>query len=102
MGSVKPLGVHIDRELNFNSHVTMICRNAGRQLNALGCLANVLSIDDKNILIECFILSYFNFGPAVWHYFSTANMKKLSIQKRALRYIYNDYVSSYAELQWEM
>ena len=36
-------------------------RKTGRQLNALGRLANVLSVDDKNILFECFILSHFNF-----------------------------------------
>jgi hypothetical protein len=99
LGSVKLLVVCIDCELNYNDRVTTICRKAGRQLNTLGRLPNVQSIDDKNILIECFILSYFNFGPAVWHYFSTANMKKLSIQKRALRYMYNDYVSSYAKLR---
>ena len=46
LASVKLLGVHIDRELNFNCHVTEVCRRAGRQLNALGRLANVLDMKD--------------------------------------------------------
>ena len=50
--------VLIDRELNFNGNVTTICRKAGEQLNALGRPANVLSVDDKNILFERFILSH--------------------------------------------
>jgi len=72
-----PLGVHIDRELNFNGYVTKICREAGRQLNALGRLVNVLSVDDKNILLECFNLSHFNFCPAVWHCRSLADIKNI-------------------------
>jgi len=76
LGSVKLLGVHVDRELNFNGHVTTICKKAGRQLNTLGRLANVLRVDDKNILFECFILSHFNFFSTVWHCCSLADIKK--------------------------
>jgi hypothetical protein len=32
---VKLLGVTIDYELKFNSHITNICRKASRQLNVL-------------------------------------------------------------------
>jgi len=43
---------------------------------------------------------YFNFCPAVLHCCSLANIKKIeSVQKRAIGYIYNDYVSSYEELR---
>ena len=99
LGSVQPLGVHIDRELNFIGRITTICRKTGRQLNVLGCLANVLSVDDKNILFECFILLHFNFCRAVYHCCSLVDIKSFSVQKRALRYIYNDYVYSYAEIR---
>ena len=37
---------YIDRELNFNCHVTEVCRKAGRQLNALRRLANVFDMKD--------------------------------------------------------
>ena len=33
--SVKLLGVHIDEKLNFNLHITKICRSAANQFHAL-------------------------------------------------------------------
>ena len=98
--SVKLLGVHIDRELNFNCHVSELCRRAGRQLSALGRLTNVLNERDKMVLFECFILSHFYYCPVVWQSCSLTDMKKIEhIQKRALRYVFNDQLSSYTELR---
>ena len=45
--SVKLLGVYIDRQLNFNVHITEMCKKAGRQLNVLGRLAKVLNTSDN-------------------------------------------------------
>ena len=33
--SVELLGVHLDDKLNFNLHISNICRSAANQLNAL-------------------------------------------------------------------
>jgi len=63
--SVKRLGIFIDRRLNFNVYISKICKKAGKQLRALGRLANILSIEDKYVLFECFILSNFNYCPVV-------------------------------------
>ena len=54
LGSVKRLGVHVDGELNCNGHVTAICTKAGHQINNVGRLQNVLSVDDKNIRLTTF------------------------------------------------
>jgi hypothetical protein len=52
--------------------------------------------------IQCtktFILSNFNFCPLSWHFCSEANTNKIEkIQERALRFIYNDYNSTYESL----
>ena len=40
--NVKLLGVKIDNELNFNSHVSDLCKNASAQLNALFRFKNIL------------------------------------------------------------
>ena len=46
-----------------------------------------------------FILSNFNFCPLSWHFCSEANTNKIEkIQERALRFIYNDYNSTYESL----
>ena len=63
--SVKLLGVYIDRQLNFNVHITEMCKKAGRQLNVLGRLEKVLNTSDKMRLFECFIMSDFNYCPTI-------------------------------------
>ena len=58
-----------------------------------------LSKLNKLTLFHSFILSNFNFCPLAWHFCSKANTIKLEkIQERALRFIYEDYNSTYEEL----
>ena len=38
--NVKLLGVHIDSQLNFNYHISEICKKAGYKLNELARLEN--------------------------------------------------------------
>ena len=46
-----------------------------------------------------FIMSNFNYCPLVWHFCGEVNTKKIEkIQERALRFIYQDYNSSYDTL----
>jgi hypothetical protein len=44
---VKLLGVTIDYELKFNSHITNICRKASRQLNVLKRMGKYLNRSSK-------------------------------------------------------
>ena len=54
---------------------------------------------NKLTIFHSFILSNFNFCPLAWHFCSKANTMKLEkIQERALRFIYEDYNSTYEEL----
>ena len=44
-------------------------------------------------------MSNFNYCPLTWHFCSESNTRKIeNIQKRSLRFIYNDYTSSYENL----
>jgi hypothetical protein len=53
----------------------------------------------KLTIYHSFILSNFNFCPLSWHFCSEANTNKIEkIQERALRFIYNDYNSTYENL----
>ncbi|XP_045191580.2 uncharacterized protein LOC123548413 isoform X3 [Mercenaria mercenaria] len=97
--TVKLLGVDIDFKLNFNFHIGNICKQAGRQLNILQRLGNNLNKLNKLTIFHTFILSNFNFCPMAWHFCSEYNTKKMEkLQERALRFVYNDYSSSYKEL----
>ena len=97
--SVKLLGVHIDDELNFNLHITKVCRSAANQLHALIRLQMFLNFEEKKTLINSYFYSSFNYCPLVWMFSSAKSLNKVeSLQKRALRFLYEDYVSSYEEL----
>ena len=97
--SVKLLGVHIDDKLNFNLHITKICRSAANQLHALIRLRMFLNFEEKKTLINSYFYSNFNYCPLVWMFSSAKSLNKVeSLQKRALRFLYEDYVSSYEEL----
>ena len=59
--SVKLLGVTIDYLLNFDLHVSNICKKAARQINVLLCLSKFLTIETKILIYKSFIKSSFNF-----------------------------------------
>ena len=98
--SIELLGVHLDDKLNFNLHISNICRSAANQLNALIRLKSYLSFNAKRVLINSYIILNFNFYCPLVSIFSTAkSLNKIeSLQKRALRFLYNDYSISYEGL----
>jgi hypothetical protein len=96
---VKLLGVTFDNMLTFDMHVDEICRKAGRKLSVLGRLSTTLDVESKLILFHSFVLSHFEYCSVIWHFCSREKMKKVEkIQKQALRYVFNDYTSTYQEL----
>ena len=96
---MKLLGVTFDFNLNFNSHISNICKKAARQLNVLKRVGKHLCKLGKLTIYHSFIMSNFSYCPLVWHFSSEQNCQKIEkIQERALRFIYNDYTSSYDQL----
>ena len=76
-----------------------MCNTASKQLNALVRLKDYLGFKEKKVLVESFILSNFNYCPLIWSISSRKSLNKIeSLQKRALRFVLNDYYSSYEEL----
>lgn len=97
--TVKLLGIDIDFKLTFDSHISNICKKAAQQLNILRRIGNRLSKLNKLTIFHTFILSNFNFCPLAWHFCTEGNTKKMeNIQERALRFVYDDFISSYEEL----
>ena len=96
---VSLLGITIDDKLKFDLHVGNLCSKASKQLNVLFRFKNAFNIQEKITIYQTFVLSNFNYCPVVWHFCSAALMKKIEyIQERAMRFIYNDFSSSYNEL----
>ena len=71
--TVKLLGIEIDYQLNFDAHVSSICRKASQQLNVLKRLGSLLNRLSKLTIFHSFILSNFNFCPLAWHFCTEKN-----------------------------
>ena len=56
---VKLLGVDIDCDLKFNTHIWTICRKAGMQLNAVSRLSKYLDIQSSTILYNTITMHNF-------------------------------------------
>ena len=67
---------------------------AGRQLNALQRLKGSLDKNSRMAIYKSFIMSNFNYCPLVWMFTIKTSLSKLeNIQKRALRFVLDDYQS---------
>ena len=92
---VKLLGIKIDSRLNFEPHVSELCKSAARQLNALLRLKLYLTFEARKILTESFVYSNFIYCPLVWNFTSAEAINEIdSLQKRALRFLFEDHESS--------
>ena len=95
----KILGIHFDNKLNFNTHVTKLCKRAGQKLHALARISNFMSLKKKKLLMNAFITSQFNYCPLVWMCHNRAlNTRINKIHESALRIVYNDDISSFQDL----
>ena len=58
-----------------------------------------LNFEGKKTLINSYFYSSFSYCPLVWMFCSAKSLNKVeSLQKRALCFLYGNYVSSYEEL----
>ena len=97
--SVDVLGVKIDNNLNFNEHVSKLCKKGSQKLHALARISKHLSKDKLKLIMKTFILSQFNYCPFVWMFHNrTLNNKINKLHERALRLAYNNDSSSFQEL----
>ena len=93
VSSVELLGIQIDDKLNFNLHISKICKSAANQLNALIRLKQFLSFHAKEVLINSYIISNLYYYPLVWMFSSSG-----CLQKRALLFLYEDFEAPYEDL----
>lgn len=96
---IKLLGVTIDRDMCFNSHIQKLCLQSSRQINVLSRLSNMLTLPCKMKILNAFIISNFNYCCLIYHHCNVTDAKRLErLMKRALRFVYLDFTSSYKEL----
>ena len=95
----KLLGVIIDKNLKFNEHLSIICKKASSKVTALARMVNLIPVERKRVLMKAFIESQFSYCPLIWMFCSRKMNKKINhIHERALRLVYDDYISPFNEL----
>ena len=97
--SVKLLGITIDKKLNFNDHVSKLCKKVSTKLHALARVSKFMCQDKLMLLSKSFIESQFSYCPLVWMFHSrTLNNRINKLQERGFRLVYNDSHLTFEEL----
>ena len=95
----KLLGVKIDHELNFNEHVSSLCKKASQKLNALSQIASSMTFDQRRLILNSFITSHFSYCLIVWMFHSRKLNERINhIHEMVLRIVYKDFNLSFQEL----
>ena len=95
----KLLGVTLDHQLNFDQHISNICKTASNKLHALARVSNYMDFNKKKILFNSYFLSQFNYCPLIWmNHKKSINNRINCLHERALRLIYCDDTTSFQEL----
>ena len=100
--SVKLLGINIDNKLDFNDHVSKICKKVSLKLHALARISHLMNADKLKVVMKAFIQSQFEYCPLIWMFHSrTLNNRINRLHERALRIAYKDSISSFKELLFQ-
>ena len=73
--SLKLLGVTLDYRLDFDPHISNICKKAATQLNVLKRLKAFIGFREKQILVQSFVYSDLNYCPLVWYFSSSKSLE---------------------------
>ena len=96
---MKLLGVKVDHDLNFNEHVSSLCKKASQKLNALSRIASCMTFDQRRLILNSFITSHFSYCPPVWMFNSRKLNERIThTHERALRIVCKDFNLSFQKL----
>ena len=97
--SVKHLGIKIDKNLNFNAHVSDLIRKGNQKLHALARMSRYINQDKLKIIMKTFIQSQFNYGSLTWMFHSRILNNKINkLHERALRLVYKNENLTFQDL----
>ena len=93
------LGVTIDCGLNFNLHISNVCKKASQRIAVIMRLRNLIPTEAKLHLFKAAILPHLTYCHLVWHFCRASDTRRLErVQERGLRAVFKDKQSSYQQL----
>ncbi|NRA91023.1 MAG: hypothetical protein HRU43_07880, partial [Simkaniaceae bacterium] len=66
----KLLGIILDSKLTFKTHVSNLCTKASNKLHALSRISHYMTLKQRKVIMQSFILSQFGYCPLVWMFHS--------------------------------
>lgn len=97
--AVKLLGLKIDQQLNFVTHVKELCRKANNKVKAFCRVINYMDKTKAKLLFNTFFVSCFNYCPLIWMFCGRSGDDAINrVHLRALRTLHDDFSSSFQEL----
>ena len=96
---VRNLGLHMDEELTFEFHINDLIKRAWGKLKTAWKCGKFLSAESKRIIVECYVLSQFNYLDVIWRSATKGMWNKIQkIQNNCIRFIFRlrkyDHISS--------
>ena len=86
--TVKYLGVYIDENLKWNTHIDKLICTISRNIGVIGRAKPYLSSNQLYLLYSSLVLPYISYCAAVWGAnYSTSTSRIVKLQKRAIRII---------------
>ena len=75
--SVILLGIEIDNKLNFEKHVSTICKKASRQSNAISRIQRCIGNKKEKNIINTLVYYHVMYCPLTWHFCSKSSQNKI-------------------------
>jgi hypothetical protein len=90
------LGVTIDDELKWQTHITNVCKTVARNVYLLGKLKFYVDSDARLMFFNAHVMSHINYASTVWSNAGDVHLKKLnSLHRRAAKsLVSNSYLST--------
>ena len=64
--------------LSFNEYVSSLFKKAGRKLYVLSRLSNLMSFQQRRLLMKSFVKAQFRYFPLVWMYYGRELNRKIN------------------------
>ena len=95
----KLIGVILDNQINFKSHMSNLCKTASQILKTLARVSSFMDLPKRRLVMKAYINSQFGYCPLVWMMHSRSISSKINrVHERALRIVYKDKFSSFENL----
>ena len=84
----KVLGVYIDQELKWQSHIEYVCKTVSRNVFLLNKLKHYVNTDARKLFFQAHCLSHINYASMIWCNASEVHIKKLnSLHRRGVKLV---------------